>query len=127
MRLKVLALLALATGLAGCRNRGDQPKVLLDAVLMDGTGHPPVSDSIVIVKDGRVQLMGAREGVELPRNGVLFHLNGKFIFPSDPATPLAVGGPANLLIVNVNPASDPEYARKTSGRLTDGHWDQYPQ
>lgn len=127
MQAAVIAVFALSACLGACGRRGDQPKVLLNAVLMDGTGRPPVSDSIVVVKDGKVLALGGKDQHPVPADGVLFHLQGKFIFPSDPAVPLKVGGPANLLIVRVNPASDPEYAKKTSGRMTDGHWDQYPQ
>ncbi|WP_321473189.1 hypothetical protein [uncultured Paludibaculum sp.] len=128
MRGLVIVTLVLAACLCGCgRNADDAPKVLLDAVLMDGSGRPPVAGAIVVVKNGRVLALGDKSTISVPPDGVLFHLQGKFIFPSDPSVPLQEGGPANLLIVNVNPASDPEYARKTSGRMTDGHWDQYPQ
>ncbi|MBN9657382.1 MAG: hypothetical protein J0H49_04350 [Acidobacteria bacterium] len=127
MRAIVMVLLA-AAGLAGCsRNAGDQPKVLLDAILMDGTGRPPIASSIVVVQHGVVTALGERSQTPIPSDGVEFRLPGKFVFPSDPSAPLHVGGPANLLIVNVNPASDPDYAKKTTGRMTNGHWDQYPQ
>ncbi|MGJ5820509.1 hypothetical protein [Paludibaculum fermentans] len=127
MRGLVMVLVAAAC-LGGCRrNAGDQPKVLLDAILMDGSGRPPVSGSVVVVHNGVVTALGEKSQTQIPSDGVLFHVQGKFIFPADPSAPLRVGGPANLLIVNVNPASDPEYAKKTSGRMTNGHWDQYPQ
>ncbi|QOY87015.1 hypothetical protein [Paludibaculum fermentans] len=127
MRGLVIVLLAAAC-LGGCRrNAGEQPKVILDAILMDGSGRPPVSSSVVVVQDGVVKAFGDRAQTPIPPDGVEFHVPGKFIFPSDPAAPLRVGGPANLLIVKVNPASDPDYAKKTSGRMTNGHWDQYPQ
>ncbi|MGC4051034.1 MAG: hypothetical protein QM757_16845 [Paludibaculum sp.] len=127
MRGIVIVLLAVA-GLAGChRNSGEQPKVLLDAILMDGTGRPPIAGSIVVVQHGVVTALGEKSAHPAPADGVEFRLPGQFIFPSDPSVPLRVGGPANLLIVKVNPASDPDYGKKTSGRMTNGHWDQYPQ
>ena len=30
------------------------------------------------------------------------------------------------MIVNVNPAVDPDYAKKTHGRMQSGRWIQYP-
>ena len=122
-------LLALAPAvLCSCMNSPEsEPKLLLGATLMDGSSRPPVADAVVVVKEGRITAMGAASDVQLPEQGTRFQFQGKFIFPLDPAAPLTVGGPADLVVTNVNPATDPDYALKTTGRMEAGRWIKYPQ
>ena len=126
MRLS-LALLLLLALLGGCSRSGPQPvKVIVGATLMDGTGRPPVADAVVVVVDSLIFDLGDAASVKIPAQATVFQARGKYVFPSDLNQPLARGGPADLLIVDVNPALDPGYEKKTHGRMRLGRWIQYP-
>ena len=42
------------------------PRVLLGGTLIDGTGRPPVKDSIVLIKGDYIIAAGKKEKVEIP-------------------------------------------------------------
>ena len=93
---------------------------------MDGTGRPPTPNAVVVVRDATIAALGPAAEVPIPPAATVFQAPGKYVFPSDLSVPLTRGGPADLLIVNVNPALDPDYAAKTHGRMRGGRWTQYP-
>ena len=126
LRLK-LALLALALALAGCTKQpGERVKAIVGATLMDGTGRPPTLNAVVVVEDALIVDLGEAAAVDIPPEAAVVQAQGKFIFPADLNQPLGRGGPADLLIVSVNPATDPEYTSKTRGRMRAGHWAEPP-
>ena len=121
-------LAALALCLAGCLTSADDPpQVITGALLIDGTVRPPVPDAVVIVSRGRIRAMGPRTEVPVPEQGRLIEARGRILFPADPAQPLRVGSDANLLLLSVNPAVDPDYLKYVTGRMQNGRWVQYPQ
>jgi imidazolonepropionase-like amidohydrolase len=54
---------------------------LVGATLVDGTGKPAVTDSVVLVKDGRIVKAGSRNEVEIPKKAQLIDARGKTILP----------------------------------------------
>src|SRR5262249_50819079 len=54
---------------------------LVGGALIDGTGKPPVVDSVVLVKDGRIVKAGSRNEVEIPKNAQVVDARGKTILP----------------------------------------------
>jgi len=54
---------------------------LVGGTLVDGTGKPPVADSVILVKDGRITKTGARNEVEIPKNAQVIDARGKTILP----------------------------------------------
>lgn len=54
---------------------------ILGATLVDGTGAPPVADSAVIVRDGRIVAAGPREKVKLPRQIAMVDGKGQTLLP----------------------------------------------
>ncbi len=54
---------------------------LVGGTLIDGTGKPPVANSVVLVKDGRIVKAGARSEVDIPKNAQLIDARGKTILP----------------------------------------------
>src|SRR5215475_3977573 len=54
---------------------------LVGGTLIDGTGKPPVADSVVLVKDGRIVKAGGRSEVDVPKNAQLIDARGKTILP----------------------------------------------
>jgi hypothetical protein len=111
--------------LAGC---GERPGryAIVGATLMDGTARPPITPSVVLVDHGVVTAMGAAGEVEIPASARVIQGRGRFVFPLKLDQPLAVDGPADLILCNVSPARDPDYMKKTSGRMESGRWTQYP-
>lgn len=63
---------------------------------MDGTGGPPVSDSVVTVEDGRIRAAGPRASLMVPPEAEKIDGAGKFIVPGliDVAQLAAQGGQA---------------------------------
>ena len=51
------------------------------ATLIDASGRPPVADSVVIVRDGRVAAAGARSAVAIPRGMRVVDAKGKTLLP----------------------------------------------
>ena len=80
----------LALILAGCGQGaapGDGPAesvgglALVGARLIDATGAPPVADSVVVVRDGRVADAGPRATTPVPAGAEVVDVSGKTIIP----------------------------------------------
>src|SRR5437016_4843764 len=77
----ILVLLALAA-LGSCKPAElSHSKAILGAVLIDGAGGPPLSDSVVVVAGGRIRAAGARSNVPIPAEADKINGAGKFIVP----------------------------------------------
>ncbi len=90
---------------------------IVGATLMDGTALPPVDDSVVLVEDGKIAAMGSASDVRIPSAARRVNGRRRFVFPRIIDQPLSVGGPADLILCEVNPARDPDYMKKTAGRM----------
>jgi len=58
-----------------------RPKALIGATLIDGTGTPPLKDSIVILEDKYIVEVGKRGQVKVPPDAEIIDLKGKTITP----------------------------------------------
>ena len=75
------AWLAVLAGLgAGASSRADVA-VLEGATLVDGTGRPPVPDSVVVVDGERIAAAGPRGAVRVPPGAAVVDLTGKWLVP----------------------------------------------
>jgi imidazolonepropionase-like amidohydrolase len=54
---------------------------LTGATLIDGTGGPPLTDAVVVVRRGKIESIGTRAGFELPRRTREIQLRGRWIIP----------------------------------------------
>ena len=54
---------------------------LTGATLVDGTGRPAISDSVVVVKKGRIVAAGPRARTKIPRDATAVDVHGKTILP----------------------------------------------
>jgi predicted amidohydrolase YtcJ len=57
------------------------PRVLVGGTLIDGTGAPPIKDSIVILNDEYIVEVGKRDQVEIPPGAEVYDITGKTIMP----------------------------------------------
>jgi imidazolonepropionase-like amidohydrolase len=57
-------------------------KAILGAVLIDGLGGPPLSDSVVVVAGDRIREAGARSAVLIPEEADKIDGSGKFLVPA---------------------------------------------
>ncbi len=51
------------------------------ATLFDGTGASPVSDAVLLVRDGRIAAAGPRAGVTIPKGAATVDANGQWLIP----------------------------------------------
>ena len=121
-------ILVLCAALAGCSvpGRGSGAYAIVGATLMDGTALPPVDNSVVLVEDGKIASMGRASEVTIPSRAKSVNGQHRFVFPRILDQPLRVDGPADLILCEVNPARDPDYMKKTAGRMEGGRWTQFP-
>jgi imidazolonepropionase-like amidohydrolase len=89
-------LLGLLLPLGACAPGDDsRAKAFLGAVLLDGSGGPPLSDSIVVTVGGRIHAAGPRSAVPVPAEADRIDGSGKVLIPAlvdvrDRAEPLAL-------------------------------------
>lgn len=121
-------ILVLAGILGGCAapERDLASYAIVGATLMDGTALPPVDDSVVLVENGKIAAMGRASEVHIPGGAKRVNGRRRFVFPRILDQPLSVDGPADLILCEVNPARDPDYMKKTAGRMEKGRWTQFP-
>ena len=54
---------------------------LVGAQLIDGSGTAPVQDSVVVIRDGRIEHAGSRDTTEVPAGAEVIDVSGKTIMP----------------------------------------------
>ena len=54
---------------------------LVGAQLIDGSGAAPVQDSVVVIRDGRIERAGSRETTEVPAGAEVIDVSGKTVMP----------------------------------------------
>lgn len=54
---------------------------LVGATLIDGTGHAPIRDAVVVVSDGKIRAAGARASVTIPSGAKRVDVAGRTIIP----------------------------------------------
>jgi len=72
------ALSEISKGIPGSR---DPVLAIAGGTLIDGTGSGPISDAVVIVKDGRIVAVGPRSSVKVPKDAHVVDAKGKFLLP----------------------------------------------
>jgi imidazolonepropionase-like amidohydrolase len=76
-----LLILLLAVGLASCQQPSTRVIAFSGASIIDGTGSPVIADGIVLVRDGRILAIGARDNVDIPAGAEVRDVSGTFIIP----------------------------------------------
>jgi imidazolonepropionase-like amidohydrolase len=76
-------LFLLSIWLCSCRPTDDgHMKAIIGAVLIDGVGGPPLSDSVVVIAGERIREAGARSFVVIPEDADKVNGAGKFLVPA---------------------------------------------
>ena len=57
------------------------PRAFVGATLIDGTGAPPVADSVVLVRGGKIDCAGSRKACPVPDGVAVTDLRGAFLTP----------------------------------------------
>ena len=87
LQLPAAGLALILTGCGGAApDDGSAPEgagalALVGAQLIDATGGPPVADSVVVVRDGRIESAGPRDATPVPDGAETLDLTGKTIIP----------------------------------------------
>lgn len=58
-----------------------RPVAVVGGLLIDGTGRPPLEDAVVVFSGGRIQEVGKRGEVTVPRGAQVIDAKGKTILP----------------------------------------------
>ena len=82
-------LLGLVVTAVGCGGEPEAPPVeitpglqaFVGAQIIDGTGDAPVQDGVLVVRDGRIEAVGARDTVDLPPDAEQIDVSGRTIIP----------------------------------------------
>ena len=82
-------LLGLVVIAVGCGGEGEAPPVeitpglqaFVGARIIDGTGDAPVDDGVLVVRDGRIEAVGARDAVDIPLDAEQIDITGRTIMP----------------------------------------------
>lgn len=120
-------LLAAMLCLCACE-RGDLAvQAIESATLIDGTPQPPISPANIVVRRGRIERAGPAGTTPIPTGAERIAGSGLFVFPLDPLVPIQPGADANLVLLDVNPALEPDYLKHVVGRMEIGRWTKYPR
>lgn len=76
-------LLALAVVFCLCTSAAasESGRALVGGKLIDGYGGPPVPDSVILVADGQIEAVGAREEIDIPEDYERISMAGKTVLP----------------------------------------------
>lgn len=75
-----LAIISLC-GLLGAQTT-TRPIVLKGAILIDGTGQPPVKDSVLVIERDEISAAGKSGSVRIPKDADVRDVSGKVIMPT---------------------------------------------
>jgi hypothetical protein len=121
-----VAVLVLALAAGACGGADLSVIAIRDATLFNGTPNPPVSPANVVIRRGRILAAGDAATVKIPDGAEITDGTGLFVFPLDPSSTILPGGDANLLLLSVNPGTDPNYMKHVNGQMKIGRWTVRP-
>ena len=79
--LRLLAVLV-AFAAAACDRFGTSDAIVLQgATLIDGSGGPPVTDAVIVVRGGHIESVARVNEIALPRGATVLDLTGKTVIP----------------------------------------------
>lgn len=58
-----------------------RPLAIVGGTLIDGTGRPPLTDSAIVMQDGRIREVGKRGAISIPQGAEVIDATGKSILP----------------------------------------------
>ena len=73
--------IAVSTAFSAVAGVPPPPRALVGATLVDGTGAPPVADSVVLLREGKIECAGARAACPVPAGVETTDFAGLFITP----------------------------------------------
>ena len=80
-----LLFLGVVSAMVGCASESAPPlediKVFSGATIIDGTGGNPISDGVIVVREGRIEVVGSAGSVQIPEGAQTTDLSGKFVVP----------------------------------------------
>ena len=83
--IRLLTVVSVALLLLHCAGPPPEPEeglyAFVGASVIDGTGNPPIEDAVLIVRDGRIEDVGAKEALPPPATANLVDVSGKTIIP----------------------------------------------
>jgi imidazolonepropionase-like amidohydrolase len=98
------------------------PKAIVGGTLIDGTGRPPIPNSLVVVEEGKILIATSASGIELPENAVRTNATGLFVTPSQLGGRLEFGAPADLYLLQGNPLENPLLLGNPMRVMKTGEW-----
>jgi hypothetical protein len=105
--------------LVDCRRKPEGPlKMLIGGTTVVSAGAQPIEDSIVLIAGSKIQAVGTRKEVDVPKATDRTDLTGEWIVPAAGAT-IAPGEPANLMILKHPPNGNTSDA---TAMIVDGEW-----
>src|SRR5229473_4112371 len=80
--MRLLLSFCLFASLTACTlNEESKVKAIIGAVLIDGNGGPPITDSVVVISGSRIRAAGLRANVPIPAGSDKVNGSGKFLTP----------------------------------------------
>ncbi|MEO8592730.1 MAG: hypothetical protein ABI759_05385 [Candidatus Solibacter sp.] len=122
--MRTLAILALAgafVALTACKAPEESHSTaILGAVLIDGNGGPPVTNSMVLIAGGRVRGAGAASTVPIPAQADKINGGGRFLVPAPIPIAANIQGRDEAAFAKAREAQKPAIGRIST--LADAEW-----
>lgn len=129
----------------------DRFQAIIGAVLIDGTGAPPLPYAVVVIDGDTIRAVGDQARTPIPPGARKIRGEGKYVVPAlvdresrapapvslaghgsaleaiaaatrETATPVEPGRPANLMLVAADPLENLENLRKVDRLMLAGRW-----
>lgn len=95
---RIGSVVALVAALVGCASeqRVEGLRAFVGATIVDGTGAAPVDNGVILVRDGRIDAVGAASDIDVPDGAERIDVSGRYIIPGLINTHGHVGGVRGL-------------------------------
>ena len=75
------AALVLATSLLAAGAASAQTMAITGGTIIDGTGRAPITDGVIVIRDGKIAAVGAARDVQVPAGVTRVDAKGKYLIP----------------------------------------------
>ncbi len=97
-------------------------KAIIGATLIDGSGRPPIPNSVVLIENDKISAATSGKDFKIPDNAQRTNAYGMYVTPTQMGARLEPGVPANLYLVQSNPLDNPLVLSNPSRVMKTGEW-----